>query len=80
MNVVSTNQEDDIAILEADRYGHPKQAYLRRLSIPANHNWGLAPQADRFGHIKEIAMSTPPPALGLQEKTEVPEPCALWLP
>jgi hypothetical protein len=51
MNSTLINPENVIEVLEADRYGHPKKAHLMQLRIPANHNWVMAPQADRFGHI-----------------------------
>jgi hypothetical protein len=66
MNSASINQEDVITVLEADRYGHPRRARLTRLSILANHSRGIAPQADRFGHLKEpyLAFSVPAPIGG----------------
>jgi hypothetical protein len=66
MNSASINQEDVITVLEADRYGHPRRARLTRLSMLANHSRGLAPQADRFGHLKEpnLAFSVPAPIGG----------------
>jgi hypothetical protein len=53
MNSASINQEDVITLLEADRYGHPREARLTRLGMLANLSGGIAPQADRFGHLKE---------------------------
>jgi hypothetical protein len=51
MKSESMYQEDVVAVLQADRHGHPQRVYVHKLQSIISGQGLAASRADKYGHV-----------------------------